>query len=64
MFGHLSRDRQDMIRGYRREEPIRRSEYIDRNGQQAWLDYTKKHGLPEGHALADAHIHKLSSISK
>ena len=34
---------------------LRRGEYIKLYGYQAWLDYVKKHDIPENSKWADAH---------
>ena len=61
-YGHLDRARQDAIRGQQKQRPLRRSEFINLNGYQAWLDYTEANNLPENHKWADADMHKISSI--
>jgi len=33
--------------------PLRRSEFINLHGYQAWIDYAKEHDLPENHKWAD-----------
>jgi len=38
-----------------KKRPLRRGEFIDLYGYQAWLDYVKEHDLPEDHKFADAH---------
>ena len=61
-YGTADRERGEQIRGVGEKRPLRRSEFIDLHGHPAWLKYVEKHGLPETHKWADAHMHKLSSI--
>lgn len=36
------------------QRPLRRSEFINLYGYNAWRDYVAKYGLPENHKWADA----------
>ena len=36
------------------KRPLRRSEFINLYGYDAWREYVMKHGLPENHKWADA----------
>ena len=51
----LNRDRKKLLADIEKKRPLRRSEFIDLYGYQAWLDYVKEHDLPEDHKFADAH---------
>jgi hypothetical protein len=62
-YQHKDQQRQDLIRKAESKRPLRRSEFINLYGYQAWLDYCQKNDLdPKVQKWADAHMHKLSSI--
>ena len=46
--------RQELLRQVEQKRPLRRSEFINLYGYEAWLEYVTKHGLPEDHKWADA----------
>lgn len=46
--------RNELIGQAEKSRPLRRSEFIDKYGYDAWMDYVEKHGLPETHKWADA----------
>ncbi len=61
-YQYKNRQRQDLLRTAEGKRPLRRQEFINLYGYEPWLAYCEKHGLPENHEWADAHLHKLSSI--
>ena len=54
-YPHLDQNRQNILKDIEDKRPLRRSEFIQSYGYDAWLDYVKKYGLPEDHKWADAH---------
>jgi len=55
-FGYLDQKRKDIIKNIENQRPLRRSEFIDLYGYEAWIDYAEKYGIPEDSKWADAHI--------
>lgn len=53
-FQHLDKARNELLGEIEKQRPLRRSEFINRYGYEAWVEYTRKHGLPENHKWADA----------
>lgn len=53
-YPHLNKARREFLGEIEKKRPLRRSEFINKYGYEAWLDYTEKHGLPETHKWADA----------
>ncbi len=47
--------RNALLKQIEKQRPLRRHEFIQLYGYQAWVDYVTKYGLPETHKWADAH---------
>lgn len=47
--------RNTLLKQAETKRPLRRSEFINLYGYDAWREYVAKHGLPENHKWADAH---------
>jgi uncharacterized lipoprotein YehR (DUF1307 family) len=63
-YPYLADQRKKLLRKAEAQRPLRRSEYIDLYGYQAWLDYCEQNGIdPHEADWADVHMHKLSSIA-
>lgn len=54
-YPYLNTKRQQLLRQAESQRPLRRSEFINLYGYDAWREYVAKHGLPETHKWADAH---------
>lgn len=55
-YERLNAQRNDLIGQAEQSRPLRRNEFINKYGYDAWLEYTRKHGLPETHKWADAEM--------
>lgn len=54
-FPRLNQIRKKILKKAEEKRSLRRGEYIKLYGYQAWLDYVKKHDIPENSKWADAH---------
>jgi len=54
-YSHMNKARNDMLGKIEKQRPLRRSEFINLYGYEAWREYTAEHGIPEDSKWADAH---------
>ncbi len=54
-YEFYNKERKKLLADIEKKRPLRRGEFIDLYGYQAWLDYVNEHDLPEDHKFADAH---------
>ncbi len=54
-YPRLNQKRKEILKQAEEKRSLRRGEYIDLYGYEAWLGYIKKHDIPENSKWADAH---------
>ena len=55
-YGRHHKNRQDLVKQAEENRPLRRSEFIDLYGYDAWREYCLEHNIPENSKYANVKV--------